>query len=93
MWYLLRDRRFLSFKFVRQVPIGPYVADFLCRQVKLVVELDGGQHAESARDVVRDAYLVGRGYRVLRFWNSDVFVNREGVLTVILQELEKECGY
>jgi very-short-patch-repair endonuclease len=87
MWYLLRDRRFVSFKFVRQAPIGPYVVDFLCRQAKLAIELDGGQHAESARDAVRDAYITGQGYSVLRFWNSDVFTNREGVLTGILEEL------
>jgi very-short-patch-repair endonuclease len=87
LWYFLGDRRFVSFKFVRQAPIGPYVVDFLCRQVKLVIELDGGRHAESARDGVRDAYITGQGYRVLRFWNSDVFTNREGVLTLILQEL------
>src|ERR1700704_3304938 len=52
LWYFLRDRRFVSFKFVRQAPIGPYVVDSLCRQAKLVIELDGGQHAESARDVL-----------------------------------------
>jgi very-short-patch-repair endonuclease len=92
LWYFLRDRRFVSFKFVRQAPIGPYVADFLCRQAKLVIELDGGQHAESARDGVRDAYIMAQGYRVLRFWNSDVFTNREGVLTVILQELHRESS-
>jgi len=84
---LFRDRRFVDFKFVRQAPIGHYVVDFLCRQAKLVIELDGGQHAANARDAVRDAYLMGLGYRVLRFWNSDVFTNREGVLTMILQEL------
>ena len=87
LWYFLRDRRFVHFKFVRQAPIGPYVVDFLCRETKLVIELDGGQHADSDRDVVRDAYIAGQGYRVVRFWNSDVFSNREGVLTVILQEL------
>ena len=87
MWYLLRDRRFVSFKFVRQAPIGPYVVDFLCRQARLAIELDGGQHAESARDAVRGVYITGQGYRVVRFWNSDVFTNREGVLTEILEEL------
>jgi very-short-patch-repair endonuclease len=87
LWYFLRDRRFVRFKFVRQAPIGPYVVDFLCRESKLVIELDGGQHVESARDAVRDAYITEQGYRVVRFWNSDVFANREGVLTMILQEL------
>jgi very-short-patch-repair endonuclease len=78
LWYLLRDRRFIGFKFVRQAPIGPYVADFLCRQAKLVIELDGSQHVDSARDPVRDAYITEQGYRILRFWNSDVFTNRKG---------------
>ena len=87
LWYFLRDRRFVRFKFVRQAPMGPYVVDFLCRETKLVIELDGGQHAESARDAVRDAYITKQGYRVLRFWNSDVFSNREGVLTLIFREL------
>jgi very-short-patch-repair endonuclease len=87
LWYFLRDRRFVRFKFVRQAPIGPYVVDFLCRESKLVIELDGGQHVESARDAVRDAYITEQGYRVVRFWNSDVFANREGVWTMILQEL------
>jgi very-short-patch-repair endonuclease len=87
LWYLLRDRRFVGFKFVRQAPVGRYVVDFLCRRAKLVIELDGSQHAESARDAVRDSYVIAEGYRILRFWNSDVFANREGVLTIILREL------
>jgi very-short-patch-repair endonuclease len=87
LWYFLRDRRFIRFKFVRQAPIGPYIVDFVCREAKLVVELDGGQHADSARDAVRDAYIAEQGYRVVRFWNLDVFANREGVLTLIFREL------
>jgi len=89
LWYLLRDRRFVGFKFVRQAPLGRYVVDFLCRKRKLVIELDGSQHVESARDQIRDAYMNAQGYRILRFWNSDVFTNREGVLTVILNELTR----
>jgi len=76
-----------SFKFVRQEPIGPYVADFVCRDHKLVLEVDGGQHAESARDAARDRFLRGEGYRILRFWNTDVLQNREGVLSAILNDL------
>jgi very-short-patch-repair endonuclease len=83
LWFLLRDRRFDGVKFRRQVAIGPYVADFASIQHRLVVELDGGQHAESVRDARRDAFLVAEGWRVLRFWNNDVLSNRAGVLEAI----------
>jgi very-short-patch-repair endonuclease len=91
LWFGLRDRRLGGFKFVRQDSIGPYVADFVCRDRKVVVEVDGGQHAESARDQIRDAYLVSEGYRVLRFWNSDVSGNIEGVLETILSSLNSRA--
>ena len=80
----VRDRRLAGFKFVRQKSIGPYVADFLCRDRNLIVEVDGRQHAESESDQIRDAVLVSEGYRVLRFWNSDVLHNLNGVLETIL---------
>ena len=67
LWYRLRNRRFGGAKFVRQSPIGPYYADFVCRACKLVVEVDGSQHADSAYDDKRDAVLIALGYRVLRF--------------------------
>ena len=88
LWFALRDRRLDGHKFVRQEAIGSYIVDFVCREKKLVIEVDGGQHAENARDRVRDAALATNGYRVLRFWNSDVLRNRDGVLTVILAELQ-----
>jgi very-short-patch-repair endonuclease len=88
IWLALRDRRLGGFKFVQQYAIGPYIADFVCRERKLIVELDGGQHSENKRDRVRDAFLEGEGYKVLRFWNSDVMKNRDGMLEVILSELE-----
>src|SRR5436309_16061102 len=72
LWFALRDRRLAGFKFVRQAPLGPYVVDVLCREGKLVIEVDGGQHAENSRDRIRDEYLRSDGFRVLRFWNSDV---------------------
>ena len=78
IWQMLRNRQIDGKKFVRQYPIGPYVADFACRDEMLVVELDGGQHAESASDEKRTAYLNTHGYSVLRFWNNDVLGNREG---------------
>jgi adenine-specific DNA-methyltransferase len=87
MWFLLRDRRLGGVKFRRQVPIGPYVADFASIQHRLVAELDGGQHADSPNDARRDAFLAGEGWRVLRFWNNDAMINREGVLQAILQAL------
>jgi len=88
LWFSLRDRRLGGFKFVRQDAIGPYVVDFVCRDKKLVVEVDGGQHADNPRDRARDAALSADGYQVLRFWNSDVLTNEEGVLTVILAKLQ-----
>src|SRR6185437_7190696 len=76
LWRLLRDRRLNGIKFLRQVPIGPYIVDFLCVGAKLIVEADGSQHAECNRDKVRDAYLASQGWRVLRFWNNEVLRNR-----------------
>jgi very-short-patch-repair endonuclease len=88
LWFALRDRRLGGFKFVRQEAIGPYVVDFVCREQGLIIEVDGGQHADNPRDRIRDAALAAEGYRVLRFWNSDVLGNKEGVLTVILAKLQ-----
>ncbi|WP_342151419.1 endonuclease domain-containing protein [Methylorubrum sp. SB2] len=87
LWLRLRDRRLAGFKFVRQESVGPYVADFCCREAKLIVELDGSQHAESAYDAIRDAWLTQRGYRVLRFWNAKAMTNTIGVLDTILAAL------
>jgi very-short-patch-repair endonuclease len=67
--------------------MGAYVVDFFCAEAKLVVEVDGGQHAESASDDVRTSWLEARGYRVVRFWNNDVLANTEGVLLAILDAL------
>ena len=75
-------------KFRRQVPVGPYVADFLCVNASLVIEADGGQHAEhAAQDAERTRYLEAKGYRVLRFWNNDVMGNIEGVMQAIAMAL------
>src|SRR3954447_23754379 len=86
-WKQIRNRQINGNKFVRQEPIGGYICDFVCREKRLVVEVDGGQHSESVRDEVRDRYLRAQGYRVMRFWNNDVLSNTEGVLTVIDEEL------
>jgi very-short-patch-repair endonuclease len=89
LWRLLRDRRLTGFKFRRQVPIGPYIADFVCYEAKLVVELDGSQHAESMRDMVRDDELYRRGFRVLRIWNNDL-AHRNTVLDAIWSALNEK---
>src|SRR3954451_17275059 len=85
MWHLLRDRRLGGIKFRRQMTIGRYVADFAAIEHRLVIELDGGQHADSASDMRRDAFLATEGWRVLRFWNNDAMRNRAGVLEMIQQ--------
>jgi very-short-patch-repair endonuclease len=89
LWRLLRDRRLAAFKFRRQVPIGPYVADFACLSARLIVELDGSQHFESARDRKRDEWLSADGYEVLRVWNSDLNSNEAGVLDAIWHALQE----
>ncbi|QOZ37918.1 endonuclease domain-containing protein [Bradyrhizobium sp. CCBAU 53421] len=87
LWYRLRARRLNGYKFVRQEPIGPYTVDFICREQRLVIEVDGGQHADSQPDAIRDKWLVDHNYRVLRFWNNDVTSNLVGVLETILTTL------
>lgn len=87
LWYRLRAHRFNGSKFKRQVPIGPYVVDFACLHQKIIIEVDGGQHSDSASDVRRDQWLEQQGFRVLRFWNNDVLRNTDGVLTVIASVL------
>jgi very-short-patch-repair endonuclease len=84
LWRELRDRRLDRIKFRRQVPIGPYVVDFLCAEAGLIVEIDGSQHADSDRDRVRDAALRARGFCVLRFWNDDVLRDLDAVCDTII---------
>jgi very-short-patch-repair endonuclease len=88
LWLELRDRRLGRFKFARQQPIGPYYVDLVCREQRLIVEVDGGQHSDSSADQERDAYLGALGYRVVRVWNNDVLANIEGVLEMLTAELE-----
>ena len=89
LWQILRAHRFVGFKFRRQVPIDFYIADFVCFARRLIIELDGGQHAESSGDERRDAFLKSQGFRVLHIWNSEIFANEEGVMTGILSALEQ----
>ncbi|HEU5250896.1 MAG TPA: endonuclease domain-containing protein [Thermoanaerobaculia bacterium] len=91
LWFRLRNRRLAGAKFRRQSPVGPYVVDFLCVDANLVVELDGGGHAEDkeiTRDLQRSRELEKLGLRVLRFWNSDVLENLDAVLTTIAEAVE-----
>jgi very-short-patch-repair endonuclease len=87
LWYFLRAHRFGGFKFKRQAPIGPYIVDFICFEDKLIIEVDGGQHAESESDQRRDAWLHSEGYKVVRFWNNDVLKRTDVVLGEIASAL------
>ncbi len=81
MWFRLRAKRFMGLKFNRQKPMGKYIVDFICMELHLIVELDGGQHSDQkAYDQRRDAWLEEQGFTVLRFWNSQVLQEMEAVL-------------
>ncbi|RAU19959.1 DNA methyltransferase [Paramagnetospirillum kuznetsovii] len=97
LWRLLRDRRLAGVKVRRQQPLGHYIVDFAIMSHRIIVEADGGQHAESPSDADRDAWLIEDGFRVLRLWNNDILGNPEGVLLTILAELasrppHRPCG-
>ena len=88
LWRALRDRRFADFKFRRQHTIAPYIADFACVAARLVIEIDGGQHADAvAYDERRTAVLALHGWRVLRFWNADLTRNLDDVLRTLEGQL------
>ncbi len=96
LWYALRANELCGFTFRRQFPIGNLIVDFCCRKHRLVIELDGSQHASRtgfAQDQRRTALLEARGYRVLRFWNNEVMTNFGGVLDTILMELSQPPPY
>lgn len=83
LWYLLRIKN-LGYKFRRQAQIGQYIVDFVCYPRKLVIEVDGGQHAaHHAEDTLRDAWLKSQGFTILRFWNNEVLGERNGVIEKI----------
>lgn len=88
LWYVLRNRGLAGHKFVRQLAVGPCIADFACREVGLIIERDGGQHTTSTTDAARTAYLNSQGYSVLRFWNNEVLENRNGVLAGISRVID-----
>ncbi len=98
LWQQLRSRHLGGYKFRRQFPIEPYIADFVCLELKLIIELDGGQHADQiSYDNRRSLFLEQRGFKVIRFWNNDVIENIEGVLEAIslvildITERESDC--
>ncbi len=85
LWRTLRDRQLEGLKFRRQRLIGKYVVDFVCIEEKIIIESDGSQHYRSEEDLVRDAFLSGKGYTVLRFWNNEILKNIDGVIQKILE--------
>jgi very-short-patch-repair endonuclease len=87
LWSILRNAQFDGAKFRRQQPIGPFIADFVCQEQHLIIEADGGQHADSIADERRTAFFECKGYRVLRFWNNDILSNLDGVAQVIAAAL------
>jgi len=91
LWNKLRDRSVNGHEFVRQQPPSRYVVDFLCREKRLVIEVDGGQHSDEARDYVRTWWLPEHRYRVLRFWNNDIMDNMDGVLATIASALREDA--
>ena len=90
IWQRLRAHRFQGLSFRRQFPVGPYVVDFVCLEARLIIEIDGGQHAsaEAAYDAKRDAWLRDEGFLILRFWNNDVLRNLRGVLESVAEAVQ-----
>jgi 2-isopropylmalate synthase len=93
LWRVLRALPADGSHFRRQSPIGPYIADFVHHRAKLVIEVDGGQHADNGRDRTRDAWFEAQGYRVIRFWNNEVLGNTEAVVTTIIAESERRMAH
>jgi very-short-patch-repair endonuclease len=88
VWQILRSHQMKGYKFRRQVPIGRYIADFVCHEARLIVEIDGGQHdLSSPGEAERSGFLENEGYRILRFWNNEMLANLDGVHETIADEL------
>ena len=91
LWLQLRNRRFLNYKFRRQFAIEPYFFDFVCLELKLIIELDGSQHIEQNElDTKRTLFLKQRNFKVIRFWNNDLFIQIDGVLETIRLAVEEQ---
>ena len=94
LWRFVRNRHPSGYRFRRQVPLGPYVADFVCLRARLILEIDGGQHNESLLDdLERTQYFARHGFRVIRFWNNEVLQQTEAVLESILEALIQACPH
>jgi very-short-patch-repair endonuclease len=89
MWRLLRDRRLAQFKFRRQASFQNFILDFVCFEKRLIVEIDGSQHADSERDTAREAVLLAEGFRIARYWNNDVLQRYTSVLEDIIAKLSE----
>ena len=90
LWNLLKNRQFHNLKFKRQQPIGDYIVDFICKEAKIIIEIDGGQHNEPENieyDKTRTEYLNTLGYKVIRFWNNEIYENIEGVILRLKEEI------
>lgn len=88
LWQALRASQLEGFKFSRQIAIGPFIADLVCRKQRLVIELDGGQHGDDT-DIARQRFIEAQGYRVLRFWNAQVMRDLDMVYAIILAALRE----
>jgi very-short-patch-repair endonuclease len=87
MWRLLRDRRLALFKFRRQVPFQNFILDFVCFEKRMIIEIDGSQHASSDRDAARDTVLMAEGFQIARYWNNDVLQRPSAALEDIFAKL------
>ena len=90
LWNLLKNRQFHNLKFKRQQPVGDYIVDFICKEAKIIIEIDGGQHNELENieyDKTRTEYLNTLGYKVIRFWNNEIYENIEGVVLRLKEEI------
>ena len=90
MWNLLKNRQFYNLKFKRQQPIGNYIVDFICKEAKIIIEIDGGQHNNSKNieyDNIRTEFLNSLGYKVIRFWNNEIYENIDGVMSKLKEEI------
>ena len=92
LWQALRRKQLEGLKFKRQVPLDGYILDFVCFEAKLIIEVDGGQHGESTRDVARDRHFESQGFKTIRFWNDDVLKNIDGACLMILHEAKGRFG-
>ena len=90
LWNLLKNRQFHNLKFKRQQPLGDYIVDFICKEAKIIIEIDGGQHNEPENieyDKTRTEYLNTLEYKVIRFWNNEIYENIEGVVLRLKEEI------